>query len=234
MSSSEIETLKERVAALEQQVAALSKKTTKSTKTVKTSSTDSSSTTSSAGPVAWNEVVKKVWQELAAAKGVTVADDSEEAWEAFKKAAKDARVPYQHALEEASVRKAKEENKDHGEIMRKKKEAKAKRDAKKATSAPAKAPAPAAAKTPAKPVKAVKITPPPVDADAEEAEEEDEEVADLAEKLSEIGLIPKTIGGVLYAIPEEGSGEAFALDEDGDMVGEALHYNDETGTLREM
>jgi len=234
MSSSEIETLKEQVAALQQQMAALSKKTTKTTKTAKTSSTDSASTTSSAGPVAWNEVVKKVWQELAAESGVAPADDSEEAWEAFKKAAKDAGVSYQHALEEASVRKAKEEGKDHAEIMRKKKEAKAKRDAKKAKSAPAPAPAkaaktPAPAKTPAKAVKKAAPPPPP-----EEEEEEEEEVPDLAEKLSEIGLMPKTIGGVLYAIPEEGSGEAFALDEDGDMTGEPLHYNAETGTLREM
>ena len=229
MSSSVINSLVERIAALEQQVAALSKTPSKTSKTPKTSSKtktdDSASTTSSSGPVAWNEFKWQVWQDMAAERGVTLADDSEEAKKAFKKAAADAGVTYQMSMKEASIRKHAAEGGDYAETLRKREEAKAKRDAKKAAAgetvqkgpgrpkkaaAPAPAPAPVPAPTPAAKV-------------------------DFTEKLAEYGLVPKTIGGVLYGVPEDGNdGDAYVVDEEGDAIGEALFYSAEQGTVREV
>ncbi len=216
-----INSLVERIAALEQQVAALSKTPSKTSKTssktskAKPVSDDSASTTSSSGPVEWNKFKWQVWQDMAAEHGVTLADDSEEAKKAFKKAAADAGVTYQMSMKEASIRKHAAEGGDYAETLRKREEAKAKRDAKKVASGKT------VQEGPGRPKKAAAPAPAPK--------------PDIAEKLLEYGLVPKTIGGVLYGVPEDGNdGDAYIVDEEGDAVGEALHYNAEQGTVREV
>jgi hypothetical protein len=222
-----INSLVERISALEQQVAALSKtpsktskatsKTTSKTSKTKPVSDDSASTTSSSGPVEWNKFKWQVWQDMAAERGVTLADDSEEAKKAFKKAASDAGVTYQMSMKEASIRKHAAEGGDYAETLRKREEAKAKRDAKKVASGET------VQKGPGRPKKAAAPAPAPAPK------------PDFTEKLAEYGLVPKTIGGVLYGVPEDGNdGDAYVVDEEGDAIGEALFYSAEQGTVREV
>ena len=95
-------------------------KKTKRVKKVK----DPKKITNPSGPRAWNEYVFNTWIEMAEAAGVSYlacyegVDESdmksmEAALKRFKKAAADAGVTYQDAIQESSRRKDAEEGKDH-------------------------------------------------------------------------------------------------------------------------
>lgn len=196
--------LAKRLAALEEEMAELREENRqlKSKKVAK----PKRAATNATGPAEFNTLVKSVWREMVATKGVDVDDLSDED---FKTAAKDAGVTYHAAMKEAGIRhRMMEKGLSHAE-------AEAELNASKASAKEKKV---AKEKKEEKPIKSKPASKP------KKAE------PTIEEQMEALGMSIREVDGAKYFIDND-SGEAYSMTETGEFGERAGVYDADSDVI---